>query len=179
MMMTSRKQTLIFLTGYMGAGKSTIGKKLAFKLRYRFTDTDKALEKQFKLSMSEIFSEHGEATFRKEEEALIEKLSRRDRTVVSTGGGTLTRLETFYTAQRSGILIYLSAPVETLYERVIFSQKDRPLVNQPNSKAIFSERFAKREPYYQRADVKINTDDRPSDEVVEEILQWLNASPSN
>ena len=172
MQQTPRKNSLIFLTGYMGAGKSTIGKKLAFKLRYRFIDTDKALEKQFKLTMSDIFAQHGEAVFRQEEEALLEKLCRRDRFVVSTGGGTLTRLETFYTAQRAGLLVYLSAPIEVLYERVIYSQKDRPLVNQPNSKDIFFERFTKREPYYRRSDVKIETHDRHSDQVVEEIVAW-------
>ena len=178
MQQAERKNTLIFLTGYMGAGKSTIGKKLAFKLRYRFTDTDKALEKRYQLGMSEIFAQHGEAAFRKEEEALIERLSSKENYIVSAGGGTLTRLETFYTAQRAGLLVYLSAPVETLYERVIFSQKDRPLVNQPNSKEIFIERFTKREPYYIRADVEIKTNDRPSDEVVEDILAWLKQQQS-
>jgi shikimate kinase len=168
-----RKSNLIFLTGYMGAGKSTIGRKLAITLGYKFIDTDKALEKQFKRTMSDIFKEFGEVKFREEEERLIEKLSNRSNFVVSTGGGTLTRTETFYTAQRSGLLIYLKAPIEVLFERTIFSQKDRPLLNIPNAEERFRKRFKIREPYYIRADYTVETADQSSEEVVKEIVQWL------
>lgn len=170
---TKRKTNLIFLTGYMGAGKSTIGKKLARALNYRFIDTDKALEKHFKKSMSDIFVDIGEDAFRQEEECLIEKMAQRSHFVVSTGGGTLTRTETFFTAQRAGLLIYLKAPVAVLYERTIFSQKDRPLLNVPNSEERFTKRFKQREPYYVRSDFTVETAGRPSDEVVQEIVQWL------
>lgn len=170
---TERKKDLIFLTGYMGAGKSTIGLKLAKVLKYEHIDTDRALEKRFRKTMSDIFAVHGEKRFREEEERLIERLSEKHNYVVSTGGGTLTRMETFFTAQRSGVLIYLQAPVDVLYQRVIFSQKDRPLINQDNSDVVFKERFAKREKYYIKADFTVNTDDRPSDDVVADIVKWL------
>ncbi len=176
-MTPSRKKNLIFLTGYMGAGKSTIGKKLARRLGYRFIDTDKALEKHFKLGMSEIFREVGEAAFRREEERLIEKMTARSNMVVSTGGGTLTRTETFYTAQRAGLLIYLKAPVEVLFERTIFSQKDRPLLNIPDAEARFHKRFKLREPYYTRADFTVETANRSSEEVIKEIIEWLQLQP--
>lgn len=170
---TERKTNLVFLTGYMGAGKSTIGKKLAKALGYRFVDTDKALEKQYKLGMSEIFSQFGEPHFREEENRLIEKLSGASNMVVSAGGGTLCRVDTFYAAQRSGLLVYLMAPVDTLFERVIFSQKDRPMIDQPDAQEKFRERFARREKYYNYADFKVSTHERPSQEVVEEIQAWL------
>jgi shikimate kinase len=173
-----RKRNLIFLTGYMGAGKSTIGRKLAIALKYRFIDTDKALEKHFRKKMSEIFKELGEHAFRQEEERLIEKLSTRTNYVIATGGGTLTRTETFYTAQRAGMLIYLRAPVEVLFERTIFSQKDRPLLNVPNVEERFKKRFTQREPYYLRADVPIDTAERPADDVVKDIVAWLKNLPS-
>jgi shikimate kinase len=168
-----RKTNLVFLTGYMGAGKSTIGRKLAIALGYRFMDTDKALEKQFKLKMSDIFKTHGEPRFRQEEERLIEKMASKSNYVISTGGGTLTRTETFFTAQRAGLLIYLKAPVEILYERAIFSQKDRPLLNAQNPEELFQKRFKTREPYYIRADFTVETVDRSSDDVVKDIVAWL------
>lgn len=172
-MISKRKKNLIFLVGYMGAGKSTIGKKLAKVLGYRFIDTDKALEKHFKRKMSDIFKDLGEAVFRQEEERLIEKLAYKYNYIVSTGGGTLTRTETFYTAQRAGFLIYLRAPVEVLYERTIFSQKDRPLINMPDSEERFKKRFTVREPYYIRADYTVDTADVPSDSVVQELVKWI------
>jgi len=161
----------------MGAGKSTIGKKLAIHLGWRFTDTDKALEKFFRKKMSDIFKELGETAFREEEERLIEKLTTKTNYVVSTGGGTLTRTETFYTAQRAGLLVYLKAPVEVLFERAVFSQKDRPLINVPDAEEKFKKRFAIREPYYNRADYSVETTDRPSEEVVEDITAWLKQQP--
>jgi shikimate kinase len=176
-MKTARKTNLIFLTGYMGAGKSTIGRRLATALGYRFIDTDKALEKHFRRKMSVIFKEVGEIPFREEEERLIEKLAYRSNYVVSCGGGTLTRTETFYTAQRAGILIYLSAPLDVLFERTIFSQKDRPLLNIPNTEARFKARFKTREPYYIRADYTTETANRQSDEVVQDIIAWLRQQP--
>jgi shikimate kinase len=169
---TERKNNLLFLTGYMGAGKSTIGKKLAKALGYRFVDTDKALEKQYQLGMSEIFAQFGESHFRDEENKLIEKLANATNMVVSAGGGTLCRVDTFYAAQRAGLLVYLMAPVDVLFERVIFSQKDRPMIDQPDAQEKFRERFAKRESYYNKADFKVSTHERPSSEVVEDIVEW-------
>ncbi len=177
-MVSQRKKNLIFLTGYMGAGKSTIGRKLAYALKYRFVDTDKALERHFKLKMSQIFETFGETTFRQEEERLIEKMATRNHYIVSTGGGTLTRTETFFTAQRAGFLVYLKAPLEVLFERAIFSQKDRPLINTPNAEETFKNRFKKREPYYIRSDYIVETTNRSSDEVVQEIIHWLQEQPS-
>lgn len=168
-----RKTNLIFLTGYMGAGKSTIGRKLAHALGYRFMDTDKALEKYFRKGMTEIFKEVGETVFRQEEERLIERMGSKENYVIATGGGTLTRTETFFTAQRAGLLVYLKAPVEVLFERAIFSQKDRPLINVPDAEEKFKARFKLREPYYVRADFTVETTNRHSDEVVKDIVEWL------
>lgn len=177
LMFKEKDSTLIFLTGYMGAGKSTIGRRLAKALGYRFTDTDKALERKFKRSMSKIFEDLGEKAFRESENQLIEKLSRQHHHVVSAGGGTLTRIETFYTATRAGLLVYLKAPVEVLFDRAAFSLKDRPLLNQPDTENLFHQRFKEREPYYIRSDYTVETFDRSSDDVVEEIVAWHNALP--
>lgn len=159
----------IYLTGYMGAGKSTIGRQLAAKLNYRFVDTDREIIKGFGKSISRIFSEDGEAAFRQAEVDLLEDLSGQNEVVVSTGGGTLTRPETMEIAKDTGTLIYLFAPVEVLYERVIFSYKDRPMLNVPNSEAVFQERFSQRETFYRQADLVIETHQKTTAQVVEEI----------
>ncbi|MEZ4575319.1 MAG: shikimate kinase [Vampirovibrionales bacterium] len=176
-MFLQKDKSLIFLTGYMGAGKSTIGRRLAKQLGYKYTDTDKALEKKFKSSISGIFEKHGERVFRQAENELIERLSRRHHYVVSAGGGTLTRIETFYPASRSGVLVYLKAPVDVLFERAAFSLKDRPLLNEPDTENLFQERFKAREPYYTRSDFTVETHNRTSDDVIEDIIEWLDTPP--
>ncbi len=176
-MSQSNAHNCLFLTGYMGAGKSTIGRLLATKLGYRFLDTDKALVQRFDKSISKIFSdpELGESAFRKAETALIAELTQKENIVISTGGGTLIRDETFDVAHAHGTIIYLKAPLEELFERVIFSPKDRPMINVPNAEEKFKERFEEREPYYNRSQIIIETGgSRQAEEVADDIIEHLN-----
>ncbi len=166
----------LYLTGFMGAGKSTIGKLLASRIGYRFYDTDHLVMKGFKKPVSQIFQENGEAAFRKAELMVLNELARRERVVISTGGGTLVRDEPFEIARGTGMLIYLRAPVSALYERVIFSPKDRPIVDVPDTESVFLERFEERRQYYERSDITVDTIDRRPDDVVREILEKLNAT---
>jgi shikimate kinase len=167
----------IYLTGYMGAGKSTIGRQLAIRLNYRFVDTDREIIKGFGKSISRIFSEDGEAAFRQAELDLLDDLSGQNEVVISTGGGTLTRPETLAVAKETGTLIYLFAPVEVLYERVIFSYKERPMLNVPNSETVFQERFLQRETFYRQADFVIETHQKTTAQVVEAIQAKLLTFP--
>lgn len=163
----------------MGAGKSTIGKILAHRIGYRFYDTDHLVMRGFKKPVSRIFEENGEAEFRKAEIMVLNELARRTQVVVSTGGGTLVRDETFAIARESGLLIYLRAPVAALYERVIFSPKDRPQVDVPEQESIFHEYFEQRRHYYERSDFTVDTIDRKPDDVVRDIIQGLNLKVSH
>ena len=163
----------LFLTGYMGAGKSTVGKLLARRLNYRLYDTDHLLAKGFHKPVSRIFKENGEEAFRKAEVEVLEALIKRAKVVISSGGGTLVRPDTFELARKAGVLIYLRAPIEVLYERVVFSPKDRPIIDVPESEGIFRERFAPRQEYYERSEIVVDTVDRRPDDVVNEIMEKL------
>lgn len=158
----------------MGAGKSTIGKLLAKRIGYRFYDTDYLVMKGFGKPVSQIFIENGEKAFHRAEILVLNELARRERCVVSTGGGTLVRDDTFQIARESGMLVYLRAPVSSLYERVIFSPKDRPMVDVPDTESAFVERFETCRHYYERSDISVETIQRRPDDVVQEIIQKLN-----
>ena len=180
---------LIFLTGYMGVGKSTIGRAFAKVLGYTFDDTDQMLCEQFGQPISAIFETHGEPAFREAERALIEALTTPadaaansgDRgaggRVISVGGGTLARQDTLSVALSGGFVVYLELPIEVLYERVIFSPKERPMVNVPDAEARFYERFEAREPFYRQAHMTFNTEGLKVPAVVERLLSRLNEDP--
>ena len=157
----------------MGAGKSTIGKMLAQRIGYRFYDTDHLVMRGFGKPVSRVFEENGEVAFRKAEILVLKELSERSRVVVSTGGGTLVRDETYNLARSTGTLIYLRAPVSDLYERVIFSPKDRPVVDVPDNELLFHERFEERRQYYERSDITVDTINRKPDDVVRDIIAGL------
>lgn len=157
----------------MGAGKSTIGKILARRIGYRFYDTDLLVMKGFRKPVSVIFQENGEDAFRKAEMMVLHEIVKRKRVVASTGGTTLVRDEPFNLARRSGILIYLRAPIGDLYERVIFSPKDRPRVDVPEQESTFRERFEEHRKYYEQADITVDTINRRPDDVVREIIERL------
>lgn len=165
--------TRLYLTGFMGAGKSTIGKMLAQRIGYRFYDTDHLVMRGFGKPVSRIFEENGEESFRKAEMLVLKELAGRSKVVVSTGGGTLVRDEPFRLARETGMLIYLRAPVSDLYERVIFSPKDRPVVDVPEDERLFHERFEERRQYYERSDLTVDTINRKPDDVVREIIDGL------
>jgi shikimate kinase len=149
----------------MGAGKSTIGKILAQRIGYRFYDTDHLVMRGFKKPVSRVFEENGEDAFRKAEVMVLQELARRTRVVV--------RDETFAIARNSGTLIYLRAPVGDLYERVIFSPKDRPVVDVPDTESAFLQRFEERRHYYEQADITVDTIHRKPDDVVNDIIAGL------
>lgn len=163
----------LFLTGYMGAGKSTVGKLLAQRMQYRFHDTDYLVVKGYRKPIERVFKENGEEAFRRAELLVLQELTKRSRIVVSTGGGTLTREEAFRLAKNSGLVIYLSAPVQDLYERVIFSPKTRPILDVPEAEAAFKARFLERQTFYEKAHHTVTTLNRTPDQVVDEIESLL------
>lgn len=164
----------ILLTGYMGAGKSTVGRQLARQLGYRFIDTDRELVKRFNKSITRIFKEDGEQAFRQAEwDLLSEFLDSPTRWVISTGGGTLATQERIDLAKRLGTLVYLEADVGLLFERVIFSPKDRPMIDVPDAEAVFRQRFAQREPFYLQAEITVHSDQQKPHNVVNAILEAL------
>ena len=157
----------------MGAGKSTIGKMVARRIGYKFYDTDQLMVKGFRKPISQVFQEHGEPAFRKAELQVLEELSKRSRLVISTGGGTLGTQESLNIALNSGTVVYLKADVDVLFERVIFSPKDRPILDEPDTEAVFKDKFHYREQFYNQSHFSIRTGDRKSSEVVDDFIKQL------
>lgn len=160
----------IVLTGFMGTGKTTIGRALAKKLQMGLVDIDEEIEKEQKMSINDIFSRHGEPHFRDIETAMIQELSRDNNIIISTGGGAVLRDENMEALKENGIIFCLNATAETILERTGRSQ-DRPLLKVENPKEKITELLAYRRPFYERAGIMIETDGKTPLEVVQEIME--------
>ena len=117
----------LILIGFMGSGKSTVGKILAEKLEMKFLDTDLEIEKEQGRSVQDIFSEKGEEYFRKLENEISKKLSTENNTIISTGGGIILNKENIEYLKKDGVVFFLDVAKKTLYKRLI-SSKGRPLL---------------------------------------------------
>jgi shikimate kinase len=161
----------LFIVGFMGAGKSTVGRALARHLGWRFADLDEDIASREQMSIPEIFEKHGEADFRRSEhEALqrrIDDVSRGIPWVIAVGGGCFAQDENLDLIQNHGVTIWLDAPLEMLRARVS-GAVHRPLARDP---ARFEELFHIRRPVYEKADYRITISGGGSDAAVEEILK--------
>ncbi len=178
--MTKKNNNLIYLTGFMGSGKSTIGPILANTLGYSHIDIDQQIERLMFKSITNIFSDFGEKYFREIERSLLLELSDRDSHVISLGGGTITNNTNLKIVKSSGILIYLKTDVEQIYHRLKF-KKDRPLIQSTNKTLLTDNELrsriisllAKREPFYKKADIVITTTKQRVGITIDEIVYHL------
>ena len=148
----------IFITGFMGAGKSRIGRLLARRLGRVFMDTDELVEARAGKPVSRIFAEDGEVRFRALEREAVAAAVRPD-AVVSLGGGALAEADSFAQVMRAGILVWIDADIDTILERV-GRQDDRPLLSGltlPQRRARVEALLAERMPRYQQAHVRISS----------------------
>jgi len=163
----------IFLVGPMGAGKSTVGRQLAKTLNMEFVDCDREIEDRTGVTIAVIFELEGEEGFRKRECAMIEQLTERDGIVLATGGGAVLGEENRSRLRTRGFAIYLNAPIELLLERTA-RDKQRPLLQTDDPRAMLTALAAEREPLYQQvADMVVKTDRRTARHVVKEIVRRL------
>lgn len=160
----------IVLIGFMGTGKSTVGKRLAQSLAWDFVDTDCEIGEVTNLSITEIFRRHGETRFRSEERIVVARLSQQEQIVIATGGGTVLNPLNWEALAQNGIVIALHATLEAILSRV-GHKNDRPLLkgSQEEIEKLWSERQA----CYARADFTVDTTHKNIDEVVDEILARL------
>lgn len=160
----------IVLIGMMGAGKSSVGRVLAWRTGLVRFDTDETVAAEFGMSVSEIFERHGEEKFRDAETEVLRHLAPRPAVIITTGGGIVLRPENVDLLKRVGAIVWLNGDEMTLFKRA--SRKDtRPLLRNENPRAVFSELLRKREPLYQAAaDFEIDTSKLTHDEVAEMIL---------
>ncbi len=160
----------IYLVGFMGSGKSTVGKILSEKLNLKFVDVDSEIEKKEKKKISEIFKEKGERYFRELEKKEIEELTKKNGIVVSTGGGLGANPENMKKMKETGTVIWLDVPLEEILKRCE-NDENRPLLNQPieSLKKLYEER----KKVYSMADVHIDTKNKTPEEIAKDILKRL------
>lgn len=162
----------IVLIGFMGTGKSEVGKELAKTLGYKFIDTDELIERREGISVSEIFDKYGETYFRKIESEIIKAVSVMENVVISTGGGAVIRSENRMNLKRNSITICLTASPEVIYERTK-DYDNRPLLKTDDTYMRIKELLKEREPYYSEADIKIDTTQLEAQKVVETIMKEM------
>ena len=164
----------IVLVGMMGAGKSTIGRRLAARLRLPFLDADIEIEAAASMTIPEIFAAHGEPYFRDGEARVIARLLDNGPAVVATGGGAFMREETRNLIRAKAVSIWLKADADVIMKRVK-RRADRPLLQTEDPAATVSRLLEAREPVYQSADLTIWSRDVPHDRIVDECLDGLRA----
>jgi len=165
---------LIVLVGMMGAGKSTIGRRLAARLNLPFVDADTEIEAAAGMTIPEIFELHGEPHFRDGEARVIARLLDAEPAVLATGGGSFMREETRRRIAEKAVSIWLKADPDIIMRRVR-RRADRPLLQTADPAATVSRLLSEREPVYQRADLTIASRDIPHDKIVEECIEALKA----
>ncbi len=162
----------VFLIGYMGSGKSTIGKKLAKKMQYSFVDLDKYIEQKHSGCISDIFSQKGEDIFRKMEREALEELIAIDNVVISLGGGTPCFFDNMKVIRENGVSVYLKMPASALLQRLQNAKVERPLLKGlgENEKLEFIEQqLGERENYYLGADLIFSGFNLSVDKLSEEL----------
>jgi len=159
----------IFLVGFMGSGKTTVGRSLAEKLGYEFVDLDDVIAQFAGRTITQIFQELGEAVFRQLESEAIRLIVSRDNVVVSLGGGAFVREENRRLAKKYGVSIWLDCPIELILAR-LEGTADRPLYQSPEQ---MRELLTARLPAYQQADLRIAADQGSPEELAEEIVHHL------
>jgi shikimate kinase len=159
----------IALVGFMGTGKSCVGRLAAEALQFDFVDTDDLIESQCGLSIEEIFKQQGEGAFRQLEKQVVQNLGRRQKTVIATGGGLVADPENLASLKTHALVVCLWASPETIWERVQ-SQTHRPLLQTADPLGRIRELLALRDPLYRQADVLIQTGQRSPKEVVQQVL---------
>ena len=162
----------IYLIGYMGCGKSTLGKKLAKYAGLQFIDMDHFIEKRNCKTVPQIFAEEGEAEFRKKERKALEELSAFSDVVIATGGGAPCFFDNIDLMNRTGKTIYMNIDPKILADRLIKSKTERPLIKGKSKEelaAFIDETLKKRNEYYLQAPFQITRPDMNLDEVMEMI----------
>lgn len=165
----------IILIGFMGIGKSAVGKKLANKLNMKFIDMDSEIERRERNTIKEIFKEHGQEYFRILEGKLLTELCSINNIIVATGGGIVTQENNCKILENKKTVVFLDGSVETIIEHISNEVNKRPLLKDSEDlpmdiSNLLSERY---DAYKKASDVIINVDNKNVDEVVSELLVYI------
>jgi shikimate kinase len=165
-------QTRIYLVGFIGAGKTTVGRRLAKKLGWTFLDLDEEIERRERRAIAEIFKAHGEPHFRNLECSCLKDLCSRSETVIALGGGAFISPENREIAETTGLTVWLKVSFGNIRLRVKIDGT-RPNFSDPEKARLL---FDAREPFYALARVHVSTDDRTPDSIADEIIGVLQRS---
>ncbi len=163
----------LVLVGLMGAGKSTVGRRLAQMLKLPFRDADQEIEAAAGMSIPDIFSIHGEDYFREGERRVIARLLQEGPMVLATGGGAFMNEETRRAVAEHGISIWLKADLDVLMRRVR-KRANRPLLQNPDPEGTMRHLMEQRHPVYATANLTVDSHEAPHDRVVADIIKALN-----
>ena len=165
----------IALLGLRGAGKTTIGRRLAKRRRVPFVELDKRIEQAADLSLGELFTLHGEDYYRRLEREVLQEVLREGKPMVlATGGGLVASAETFAMLRRAAITVWLRASPEDHWNRVVRQGDRRPMADHPQAMADLRSLLARREPLYALADHTVDTSSVTVDKVVDAIERQIN-----
>jgi shikimate kinase len=162
----------IVLTGFMGAGKSAVGRMLRELTGMEMVDTDNMIERDAGMVISEIFEKFGEPHFRELEKKAVKEASELENHIIVTGGGVVLKEENIDNLKKNGKIIYLHAPAEVLYER-IKDETHRPLLQVDDPLGKIKEMLEFRAPFYANNDFTIGTENMGIDGVAEEIIKII------
>jgi shikimate kinase len=157
------------LIGFMGTGKTSVGRLVAEQLHFDYLDTDELIQSRTGRPIVEIFSTDGEAAFRKMEQELVGELAARTKTVIATGGGLPMNPQNLVSLKTHALVVCLWASPEKIWERVK-NQTHRPLLHDADPQKKIRELLAAREPFYRQADVLLNTELRSIREVAQQVV---------
>ncbi len=169
------KPSNLILVGFMGTGKTVVGKALAAELNFSYLDTDDLIEQRAGKTIARIFAEYGEPYFRDLETEVIRSLAGRQRHVVATGGGCVMRDENWLAMRQAGLVVCLTARPEVIFERTR-RETHRPLLQTPNPMARICELLDRRAAFYARADHRVDTSDLTPAQVTRQVLSLWQAA---
>ena len=162
----------LVLVGMMGAGKTTVGRRLANRLGRQFIDSDEEIERAAQMSIPEIFEQRGEGEFRAGEMRVIARLLKEKDIVLATGGGAFINPETRALVKSEAVSVWLKADIDVLFERVS-RRSNRPLLKTADPKGTLEKLIADRYPIYEEADITVISRDVPQDQVAGDVVTAL------
>ncbi len=167
-------KTSIALIGFMGTGKTAVGKAVAEKLNREFVELDALIEQQAGKSIPELFQQDGEVAFRELEIKVTKEVSGNKNLVIACGGGIVLNKINIDRLKKESVIVYLTASPRVILKRILDEGEERPLLNVPDQTLRIKELLKLRQPFYQRAaDIKINTSRTDVDSVAEQIIEKL------
>lgn len=165
----------VVLAGFMGTGKTEVGRELARLLDTKLIDVDAEIERSLKMTINEIFKQFGEPGFREIETGVIKKISENKNIIISTGGGAVLKQENMDIFRKNGIIVCLTAAPETILKRTS-NNTERPLLQVENPLGKIKELLSYRKPFYEKADVIIDTEGKTPLQIAEEIIEKIRNS---